>query len=157
MPKELSSLPVWGISRNDLERFLQWRNEKAREKKEEWVYSLPTQEEWNRMGGRADGRNFPYGDKYFQNWSNNPFSKPYWAAAPSYSFPKDESPYGVFDLLGNVSEWSGDPVDSTANGCNLFGGSFFSPGPLNLFAKWGPYPVEEPSCFIGLRLVARKF
>lgn len=55
-------------------------------------------------------------------WGNEPLQAPdgkfrcnvdgkedgYAATAPVGSFPTDQSPYGIFDLGGNVAEWTGD-------------------------------------------------
>jgi hypothetical protein len=49
--------------------------------------------------------------------------------APTASYPHCESPYGLFDCVGNLHEWGADPAD--ANGHGRFRGGFYGDAEIN--------------------------
>jgi hypothetical protein len=49
--------------------------------------------------------------------------------APTGSYPHCESPYGIFDCVGNLHEWGSDPADS--NGHGRFRGGFYGDATYN--------------------------
>jgi serine/threonine-protein kinase len=54
---------VYGISWNDTQAFLRWRNDRAAASGEPWIYDLPTGDEWEKAARGVDGRAFPWGDR----------------------------------------------------------------------------------------------
>lgn len=62
---------------------------------------IPSPQEWQLAALGVDGRKWPWG-----SWSDKTANVNTSAVAQTGSFPKDKSPYGVFDMGGNMLEWT---------------------------------------------------
>ena|ERR1700730_3907130 len=82
--------PVGFVSLQDATAYCRWSGKR-----------LPTPQEWQLAALGTDGREWPWGV-----WSAKAANVDTNTAAQVGSFPQDKSPYGVFDMGGNVLEWT---------------------------------------------------
>ncbi len=111
-PDGEASLPVVNISWDDATAYARWAGKR-----------LPTEEEWEYAARGTDGRLYPYGDEWKSQYSNALEDK-HGAARNVRSYPNGASPFGVFDMAGNVLEW-------TASDFKLYPGSKLPPDDPN--------------------------
>lgn len=98
--------PVVGVTWYDAVAFCNWLTESEGLDNKEGKFRLPTEAEWEYAArGEGGAINFPWGNKLEYGRANTAESG-IGHTTPVDSFPKGVSPFGVWDMSGNVFEWT---------------------------------------------------
>jgi len=94
--------PVLGVNWDSAVAYCNWLSAKTGK-----TYRLPTEAEWEKAARGTDQRRYPWGNNIDHSDANYVGARPFDTSAPvgSYGHP---SPYGVYDMAGNVMEWCRD-------------------------------------------------
>jgi iron(II)-dependent oxidoreductase len=96
--------PAANFSWNDADRWAKWMG-----------FRLPTEAEWEKAARGNDRRSFPWGDDHPDDTFAGFGSDRDCVTWPVHSFEKGKSPYGVYNMSGNIREYVADWYDADAD------------------------------------------
>ncbi len=109
-----SDHPVVGVSYYEAEAYAKWAGKR-----------LPTEQEWEKAARGTDGREYPWGDEFDKEKCNTSESGIRGTTRVD-RYPNGVSPYGCYDMAGNVWEWTDSWYDEGRDLKVLRGGSWVS-------------------------------
>jgi formylglycine-generating enzyme required for sulfatase activity len=116
-PEGWANKPVTWVSIEDARAYAAWSHKR-----------LPHEWEWQYAAQSTSGRMYPWGN----DW--DPQALPPAISGPALrppadvtAFPKGASPFGVLDLVGNVSQWTDEYRDPHTRAAIIRGGASYQP------------------------------
>lgn len=126
-PADRADHPVVYVDLGDARAYARWARKR-----------LPTEEEWQYAAQGTDARKYPWGDTLEPGRCNDGATG---TTTPVTTFPNGRSPFGLYDLCGNVWEWTeSERSDGRTRFALLKGGSFYTARGSGWYMDGGPRP-----------------
>jgi len=167
---EYDNFPVIYVDWYQAKTYCEWRGPSTRGAKQpqSGQVRLPTEAEWEKAARGTDGRAYPWGEGIScnnANYDSDPASAVFCVGETSEvgSYESGKSPYGLYDMAGNVFEWTSSLLkpypynaadgreDPTRGGDRVIRGGAWNEGPgdqRTFYRSWiGPNLSESPTGF----------
>lgn len=134
MPEELAEHPVVYVDIDDARAYAKWAGKR-----------LPSEPEWHLAAQGTDGRIWPWGNEFDPEKCNTTGDR----TLPVRSCPEGRSPYGCYQMAGNVWEWTEScRDDGHTRFVMIRGGSYFNAEGSDWYVQGGPRPCNHHAKFI---------
>jgi formylglycine-generating enzyme required for sulfatase activity len=135
VPAGLENHPVVYVDLGDARAYAEWASKR-----------LPTEEEWQYAAQGRDGRAYPWGNEWEDGICNGGQTG---GTSSVTAFPNARSPFGCYDMCGNVWEWTeSERSDGNTRFCIIRGGSFYEARGSHWYADGGPRPCNFAAKFL---------
>ena len=116
-PEGWDNKPVTWVSIEDARAYAAWSGKR-----------LPHEWEWQYAAQANDSRGYPWGNEWNQQALPGVDSGPTMRALAGVTdFPRGASPFGVLDLIGNISQWTDEYRDPHTRAAIIRGGAAYQP------------------------------
>ena len=133
-PPDLADHPVVYVDLDDARAYARWTGKR-----------LPTEPEWHRAAQGHDGRTWPWGSDVSPELCNGNGI----GTTPVTAYPAGRSPFGCYDMAGNVWEWTeSERSDGHTRFCIIRGGSYYGAKGSVWYVEGGPQPCTSHAKFI---------
>ncbi len=112
-PAGFEDHPVVWVDLDDARAFLRWANKR-----------LPTEHEWQYAAGGVQQRRYPWGETWQAGLANDNGAR----TTPVTAFEQGGTPEGLYDMSGNVWQWTESERNDGNRYVMLRGGSYFQAG-----------------------------
>jgi formylglycine-generating enzyme required for sulfatase activity len=127
--------PVVYVDLEDARAYARWAGKR-----------LPSEEEWQYAAQGPEARKYPWGERMLPERCNGGQSG---GTKPVRAFPEGRSSFGLYDLCGNVWEWTeSERSDGRTRFCILKGGCFYQARGSVWYADGGPQRSEFAAKFL---------
>jgi formylglycine-generating enzyme required for sulfatase activity len=130
LPPGLEDHPVVYVDLEDARAYARWAGKR-----------LLTEEEWQWAAQGPVESSYPWGNEMLPGRCNDGSGST--STTSVLAFPDGRSPWGLYDMCGNVWEWTeSERSDGRTRFAMLRGGSFYRPGGSDWYFDAGPKPTS---------------
>ncbi|BBO83874.1 protein NirV [Desulfosarcina ovata subsp. sediminis] len=144
--------PVVGVSWYEANAFCNWLGASP---KDDYIYHLPDEKQWERAARGTDGRIYPWGDE-FDSARCNTEESGIGKTTRIDRYADGLSPDGCYDMAGNVLEWTSTFLDNSKDAYVIKGSSWFNTAKLARCAARDDYSPVNRSGAVGFRCARTK-